>query len=57
MICSLQSADSRLSASEDHNMREFFAVVSLVFFVSTPAVAQGFMPLPNQLSLGIHSTG
>ena len=33
-------------------MRAFSAVVSLVFLVSTPAFGQGFMPLPNQVSLG-----
>jgi hypothetical protein len=35
-------------------MRELLpAVVSLVVIVSTPAFGQGFVPLPNQLSLGI----
>jgi hypothetical protein len=43
--------DSPSSKLEDA-LREFGAVVALVFFVSTPAFAQGYIPLPNQLSLG-----
>jgi hypothetical protein len=34
-------------------MGRCFAVVSLALGVSTPAFAQGFSPLPNQLSVGI----
>jgi len=35
-------------------MRKLLAVVvPLVFFASTPAFAQGFIPLPNQLSAGV----
>jgi hypothetical protein len=34
-------------------MREFAAVVALVLFAATPGFAQGYVPVPNQLSLGI----